>query len=374
MNKKIIIPLTAILIVLIAITVILPIFLRPKQSDLNQTKNQTKTTTGQSSTSETSAKKYLTNQSIKQKLPYETNDFRVEYSTDKNKVIITKKTFQADQKVDQWLEENKPGDYIVRDETQNGQDSDMAGNPEINPYLSPGAEPSATLSATPTNNSNVKLITDLLSILLDLGKNTQTIPTNQLTPTPFLSIFPINPTSGNPPNPPNGDLIYYSQCGGSFDSYSLPSVCTLCRAGCGPTTVAMITASYIDNSITPQTIVDLYKQKGYFLGCAGSRYSDAKNALESYGITTTDYLLYSLETIDQVAADFKNYINNGWTIFVLANYCDAGCGHFFWITDVSANNDTWAYDPYYGRFQSPPYNEKSRYPFPKYRVAFGVKK
>jgi len=88
MNKKIIIPLTAILIVLIAITVILPIFLRPKQSDLNQTKNQTKTTTGQSSTSETSAKKYLTNQSIKQKLPYETNDFRVEYSTDKNKVII----------------------------------------------------------------------------------------------------------------------------------------------------------------------------------------------------------------------------------------------------------------------------------------------
>ena len=136
----------------------------------------------------------------------------------------------------------------------------------------------------------------------------------------------------------------------------------------------MIAASYVDKNITPKTIVDLYQKKGYFLGCDGSRYSDAKNALASYGIKTTDYLVYSYATINQTAADFKNYLKNGWTIFTLASYCDSGCGHFFWITDVSANNDTWAYDPYYGKNQSPPYNEKSRYPFPKYRIAFGVKR
>jgi len=346
MNKKIIIGLVVALIILISLTIFLPLLFRSK----TQPQYQLPTTV---------------NQTIKEKLPYETSDFKIEYSVTQNKVVATKKTSQAGQKIDQWLTDNnlssiknKPDVFVIKD----SQESDLAGNPEADKYLSPTINPSITMMATPTANQNAQLLVDLLSILLNLGNvnitdSSGTNNINQLTP-----------------SPPSGALVYYPQCGGSFDNYPLSSDCNICKAGCGPTTVAMIVASYADKSVTPKTIVDLYKKKGYLLGCVGSRYTDAKSALASYGIKTTDYLTYSYATIDQAAADFKNYIKNGWTIFALANYCDGDCGHFFWITDVSANNDTWAYDPYYGRLQKPPYNEKSRYPFPKYRVAFGVKR
>lgn len=229
---------------------------------------------------------------------------------------------------------------------------------------------------------------ELLSILFNLASLNQdkipssSAPSQLLSISPFLTISPnLSPSFPIPSKKtspfPTKELVYYPQCGGSFDSYPLPSGCTLCQAGCGPTTVAMILASYVDKSINPKTMVDFYKQKGYVLGCVGSRSSEAKMVLMSYGLKTTDYFINSSsnpKTIDEVASEMKNYLKSGWTIFALANYCDEGCGHFFWIVDITDNNDTWAYDPYYGRLQLPPYNEKSRYPFPKYKIAFGVKK
>lgn len=237
-----------------------------------------------------------------------------------------------------------------------------------------------TIEQKKSSQKPSNILVELLSILFNLTSINQGevsfSPSPILTTTPNLSPpFTLPPTKTTPL--PTKGLVYYPQCGGSFDNYPLPSGCTICQAGCGPTTVAMIVASYIDKSINPQTMVDFYKQKGYVLGCAGSRASEAKMALMSYGLKTTDYFISSYsnpETIDQVASEMKNYLKSGWTIFALADYCDEGCGHFFWIVDVSANNDTWAYDPYYGRLQPPPYNEKSRYPFPKYKIAFGVKK
>ena len=44
------------------------------------------------------------------------------------------------------------------------------------------------------------------------------------------------------------------------------------------------------------------------------------------------------------------------------------------ICNIDENNNVWAYDPYYGRLSATPFNENRYYPFPKYRVAFGVKK
>ena len=362
MNKKIIVFLVVALIILIGSTIFLPLLLRLK----NQPSYQPSSTMPQPTINLSISS---IEDQIKQKLPQETSDFKIEYSVTQNKVVATKKTPQADQKIDQWLTENNLSDLKNQPEI-----FIIKNNPEISqslPSASPTINPLITLSITPSSDQNTKLLVDLLSILLSLG-NTNSENT---VPTPLLSVSPKTTISpSGKPGKPSGGFVYYSQCGGSFDSYPLPLGCTVCKAGCGPTTVAMIAASYVDKNITPKTIVDLYQKKGYFLGCDGSRYSDAKNALASYGIKTTDYLVYSYSTINQTAADFKNYIKSGWTIFVLASYCDGGCGHFFWITDVSSNNDTWAYDPYYGRFQKPPYNEKNRYPFPKYRIAFGVKK
>jgi len=380
MNKKIIIPLVAALIIVILITIFLPLLFKTKAPAQSQTK-----------TVNTSSTDYSVDPSIattvepviQQKLPYENDDFRIEYDEEYDMVIATEKTPQASQKIDQWLANNNL--------------TGIKNNEEIYFIDDSQVENSSIISNT---ENNTQVLIDLLSILSNFASNTgqsttATSPSElgagrKPTPTPSkkpkkkpkkkkLTPTPTS-TSKKKDNTPtiapkaSGDKVYYAQCGGSYDNYPLPSGCTVCQAGCGPTTVSMIVASYADKSVNPQTMVDLYQKKGYYLGCSGSGYTDAKNALTSYGIKTTDYLIYSSETIDQVASDLKNYIDTGWTIFALANYCDSGCGHFFWITDVSANNDTWAYDPYYGRLQQPPYNEKSRYPFPKYRVAFGVKK
>ena len=94
---------------------------------------------------------------------------------------------------------------------------------------------------------------------------------------------------------------------------------------------------------------------------------------QSLGLKTTDYLVFNLEKSDTVVPDLRKYLNAGWTFFTLANFRDNGGGHFFWITDIDNQGNIFAYDPYYGRYEIP-YNENSRYPYPLYRVAFGVKK
>ena len=75
-----------------------------------------------------------------------------------------------------------------------------------------------------------------------------------------------------------------------------------------------------------------------------------------------------------VADDFRGYINNGWTIFVLANFRTDGGGHYFWVTEVTDNDEILAYDPYYGRSQPAPFNENKYNPAPYYRYAFAIKK
>ena len=46
---------------------------------------------------------------------------------------------------------------------------------------------------------------------------------------------------------PNPSFTYYAQCGDQ-GSLPLPDGGTLCSAGCGPTTVAMISSSYMDKN------------------------------------------------------------------------------------------------------------------------------
>ena len=209
-----------------------------------------------------------------------------------------------------------------------------------------------------------------MNIFVNFGQGLENIQT-----TPGPSPASGQPTERQPSsssNKPSG-LVYYAQCNG-YGKISLPSGCTLCQSGCGPTTVAMIASSYLGSEYDPQRIVNLYQQKGYFLGCGGSTPSNAKAAIESLGLKTTTYMSYGEETADRVAPDFKKYIDAGWTIFAYGDFKEGPTGgHFFWVTDVKGGN-IYAYDPYYGKSTSPPINENDRYPFPKYKGAFGVKR
>jgi len=289
--------------------------------------------------------------------PVETEDFKLQYSPKLNKIVVERKTSQADKKFQEWAYQyNLPqlvGNSNFVDIVEYGKNPD-----DLNPLL------------------------EFLNIFMNFGQGVGTSTGNQQSTINYPPT--LNPSSGIPPqnqssnlqNPTSNSLTYFAQCNG-YGNLPLPSGCTLCQAGCGPTTVAMIAASYLGSSYNPKTIVDIYKSNGYLLGCVGSRYSDAKQVLQNLGLKTTDYLMFNAEKSDTVVPDLRKYLNAGWTFFALTRFCDDPkkdyCGHFFWITDIDNQGNIFAYDPYYGRYEIP-YNENSRYPYPLYRLAFGVKK
>jgi len=270
--------------------------------------------------------------------PVETEDFKLQYSFKLNKIVVEKKTSQAEQKFIEWANQNNYPQLI--------------NNPDLVSVVDQGQGP-----------SDFNPLIEFLNIFTNFGQGvgslTQNLPTGQI-------------DTSVTPNPQSSNFTYFAQCNG-YGDIALPNGCNLCKAGCGPTTVAMIAASYLKNNFTPKTIVDTYKSKGYLLGCDGSGYSEAKQVLQDLGLKTTDHLIFNGEKSDTVVPELKKYLDAGWTFFTLASFCDGGCGHFFWITDIDNQDNIWAYDSYYGRSEIP-YNENSRYPYPLYRVAFGVKK
>ena len=346
--KKVIIVLSLILIFILLLFIFLP-SLFSKNNNNNLTINKQSFFPFKSSTSSQNTQPKISPIII---ASFYSQDFNAEYSSDQKKYLISKKTATADDKIKLWLTQNniKQEDIRVLTDLPEGnlKISDAPPNTQIKYF-----------------EKESKIIDGFLNLLSQTGKFD---PITTVTPS-ITNPFPLS--TGQPIQ---SNYIYYSQCNGPYDNYSLPQGCTLCKAGCGPTTVSMILTSYLQADYNPQKIVDLYTQKGFYAGCDGSSYSDAKAVLNQMGLKTTDYMIYNNATINEVADDFKNYLKNGWTLFTLGRYCDAGCGHFFWITTIDENNNVWAYDPYYGRLSATPFNENRYYPFPKYRVAFGVKK
>lgn len=280
--------------------------------------------------------------------PVETEDFKLQYSLQLNKIVVEKKTPQAEEQFINWASQN--------------QLTQLIENPDLTLIVDLGKNP-----------DDFNPLLEFLNIFINFGQGVGSSTQNQSSTTIQPQNLPTgqaNPSST--PNPRSSNFTYFAQCNG-YGDIALPDGCNLCYAGCGPTTVAMISASYLGNNFNPKTIVDTYKSNGYLLGCAGSRYSDAKQVLQGLGLKTTDYLVYNFETADQVVPDLRKYLNAGWTFFTLASFRDVGGGHFFWITNIDNQGNIFAYDPYYGRYEIP-YNENSRYPYPLYRLAFGVKK
>jgi len=259
--------------------------------------------------------------------------------------------------------------------------------------------PSPKLTITPlvNNNRGLEVLVDLLKIILDNNKENNSTTNNNsnnnsiypsiITPSITINIsdFPdIRVT------PDVNGLIYYPQCEGPYDNYPLPQGGTLCEAGCGPTTVAMILASYVDKNISPPLVVEEYRKKGYYLGPIGSFYSHARNILKSYNLKIAPIFEDNRKrTIDQVMTEFgeivRNYQKSGWTFFALANFCDphpckknpklkCTCGHYFWIIKIDESLNIWAYDPAYDIKLPKPINHKVRKFSPRIRVLFAVKK
>jgi len=260
--------------------------------------------------------------------------------------------------------------------------------------------PSHKLTITPlaNNNTGFEILVDLLKIMLgndqeNNSTNNNNSNNNSIYPSIITPSITIN--ISNFPNirvtPDINGLVYYPQCKGPYDKHPLPNGGTLCEAGCGPTTVAMILASYVDKKINPPLVVEEYRKKGYYLGPIGSSYSHARNILKSYNLKIAPIFDDNRKrTIDQIMTEFgeivRNYQKSGWTFFALADFCDprpckrnpkstCTCGHYFWIIKIDESLNIWAYDPDYDVELLPkPINHKVRYPFPKIRFLSAVNK
>ncbi|MFA6081103.1 MAG: C39 family peptidase [Patescibacteria group bacterium] len=291
----------------------------------------------------------------------ETLDFKAAYVPALNKIVVEKKTSSAEESFRQWVDQSRLNQVI--------------GDKNKILFTDEKIIPTPSDSIHKLENKVIGFF-QLIDDLNNIGKGTSSNqPATAISPTPLPGLGQGKSPTPNNLNPQKNNLqskVYYAQCG-EFGETPLPDGCTLCNAGCGPTAVAMIASSYLGSKYNPKTIVNLYDTNGYVLGCDGSRYQEAHELLKSLGLKTTDYLVFDAERSEAVIPDLKKYLNSGWTFFTLASFCEEGCGHYFWITDIDAKGNIWAYDPAYGRYEIP-YNENSRYPFPLYRLAFGVKK
>jgi len=293
--------------------------------------------------------------------PFETLDFKVAYVPELDKIVVEQKTPIAEQSFNQWVEDNKINQII------DNKNKILFTKEKIIPT------PSDSIHKLENTVINFfQLIDDLNNIS---NGSQQSISPSPKEATKEETKEKIKKVTKQPTNQAT-KLTYFAQSGDQ-GSLPLPNGCTLSYAGCGPTTVAMIASSYLNKSYDQKTIVDIYKSKNYYLGCSGSSYIDAHELLSNIGLKTTDYFTFNLEKSDTVVPQLRKYLNADWTFFALARFCDdpkkGYCGHFFWITDIDASGNIWAYDPAYSRYQIP-YNENTRYPYPLYRLAFGVKR
>jgi len=303
---------------------------------------------------------------------YQTENLGISYSPTLKKYVFTRKTNLAQKEIDEWARANDLINQINNPNifTDSTDLTDLTDSTDL-PRRSPSAD------ETEAGSTDLTMLADLFALLFNMpiGSETADFPSFDSTSSSLTS-----PTPLTSPIQTLDNLTYFAQCNGAFDNYSLPQGCTLCKAGCGPTTASMVLASYAKPIANPPYTVDFYQSLNAPLGCDGSSISGLKQTIESHGIQTTSYLVFNRSVANQVVDAFKQYLKDGWTLVVLGEFADDSpscgrCGHFFWVVDVDANNNIWALDPFYGRLQNPqPFNENTYYPYPKYVAAFGVKK
>ncbi|MFZ2206522.1 MAG: C39 family peptidase [Microgenomates group bacterium] len=332
--------------------------------------------TGKTYSTSTSVKQ-LTAEELQKKLPIIAPDFTLDHSDVMDKYVVTVPNDEATNSYNDWIDQNPS--YYSELQEQNVIIAKQSMQ-ELHDAIDIGKK--NKLSPEQEANKDVKNLTNILNTILSLpqlmlnstssidGATSPTlIPTIDATPTPKQQTK-IAPK-------PSTNYTYYSQCSGPYDSNPLPNGCTVCEAGCGPTSVAMILSSYIDKSLTPPKTIDLMNKAGVRIGCYGSYISEIYSYLSTRGdLKVSDYIIPREQglTAKDVAKDLRGYTKSGWTVFVLANFKTDGGGHYFWVTDVNDSGDILAYDPYYGKQQTPPINENRYTPAPYYRYAFAVKK
>ena len=244
-------------------------------------------------------------------------------------------------------------------------------NPAYGPLIDSGEGYAVGAPVKKTaQKERTNIITNVIDFILKNAVNTDRPDEGTIGVTPGVTSIPITGV------PYAGTFKYYRQC--NYKSTPLRDGCDMCYAGCGITAASGILSTLVDQTLDPPTVLKKYTALEQGSGCYGSSIMSGKTVLESYGLTTSNYLFRSAngERIENVADDMRPYLKSGWFIFALAYFCSGGCGHFIVITDIDSSNNVTSFDPYYEPpvDSAQPIGYSRRSPYPLYRYGFAVKK
>lgn len=117
-----------------------------------------------------------------------------------------------------------------------------------------------------------------------------------------------------------GDFPFYSQCDKEWGSYEYgpngivggTGYSSICAAGCGPSSFAMMATKLLNTKITPKETSDYAGKKGMHISGSGSSWEITKTLANQYGLQYED-LTWS-GTMDQKIALINQKLNDGWMI------------------------------------------------------------
>lgn len=146
-----------------------------------------------------------------------------------------------------------------------------------------------------------------------------------------------------PPLADSGTLVYQSQLDSEWADILLPESTSndIAKAGCGPTTVSMLLATYVDSTYTPDKVIEEFFPNI----SSGSDYSLVRSVLEENGFQVLkgpgsswsmhDYFEENEDGIVYVGLKF--YVNGQWTT------------HHTLATGTNADGEIIMHDPFFGQ-------------------------
>lgn len=125
-------------------------------------------------------------------------------------------------------------------------------------------------------------------------------------------------------------VVYYNQTDSRWGNLPYGRTGTIGSAGCGPTSLAMVVATFLDRDITPVEVAQFAVANGYRVEGSGSRRTLMTNGAIHYGL--------QVESIGRDAAKLVEALKDGKLIIAIMNAGHfTSRGHFIVLRGVTAD-------------------------------------
>ena len=134
------------------------------------------------------------------------------------------------------------------------------------------------------------------------------------------------------------DVVYYNQTDSRWGNNNYGKTSTIAEAGCGPTSLAIVVASLVDSSVTPQEVCDWSYENGYLCEGQGSYHSLIPNGGEHYGL--------KVEGIGRDTKKLVEALSDGkLVIAIMSKGHFTTSGHFIVLRGVTQDGKILVADP-----------------------------